>query len=249
MNGVDLRIKVDRRPLYLQAKEKLESLLQQGGYGPNDQLPPERELAELLGISRGTLREALRAAGQEGMIVQRHGSGTFVANPQVFTENGLAALESLDTLAKRRGWECDSLDVVIEERPMEAHAAEALGREPESPAIYVSRVKAINGQPVAYIVDILPQEVLAVEEIRSQFQGSVLDLLGARGQPAIDHARTYILAIGADAEVSAKLHMPVGQSVLLTEEVLYSVDQVPFEFSYNYFSSGFFRFFVIRSLK
>ena len=245
---VVLRIQADRRPLYLLAKEKLEILLQAGNYGPNDRLPPERELAKLLGISRGTLREALRVAQQEGLIVQRHGSGTYVADPRMFTENGMSALESLDSLAKRRGWEATTLDVIIEERPMEPRVAEALDREAGCAATYVSWVKEINGQRVAYMIDIIPSEIMSTEDVRAQFQGSILDLVCARGEPAIDHARTYILATCADEEIAAKMEVPVGQSLLLTEEILYSTEQEPFEFSYNYFASDFFRFFINRSM-
>jgi GntR family transcriptional regulator len=234
--------------LYLLAKDKLEVLLQEGGYGPNDKLPPERELAGLLGISRGTLREALRVAQQERLIVQRHGSGTYVADPRTFTENGMAALESLNSLARRRGWEAVSLEVVIEQRPMEARVADALGRETGSPATYVSWVTEMNGERVAYIVDVVPAEIISVEEMRQSFKGSVLDLISARGEPTIDHARTYILATCADEEVAAKLDVPVGHSLLLTEEILYSTDQEPFEFSYNYFAADFFRFFITRSM-
>ncbi|MFC2030079.1 GntR family transcriptional regulator [Chloroflexota bacterium] len=245
---LDLRIRVDRRPLYLLALEKLDALLEQGEYRAHDQLPPERELAELLGISRGTLREALRVAQQQGLIVQRHGAGTFVANPRIVTENGLAALESLDTLAARHGWDCQSLDVMIEERPLEAHAAKALDREVGSPATYVSRVKTINDQRVAYLVDICPAETVPIEEIQSLFEGSMLDLLRAYPGLTVDHAWCYILSVCADEEIADKMGMPAGRSLLLTEETVYSADQIPLEFSYNYFASDFFRFFIIRSL-
>jgi GntR family transcriptional regulator len=245
---LDLRVKVDRRPLYLLALEKLQALLEQGGYRAHDKLPAERDLAELLGISRGTLREALRVAQQQGLIVQRHGAGTFVADPRVVTENGLAALESLDTLAARHGWDCQSLDVCIEERRLEPHAAEALDREVGSPATYVSRVKTINGERVAYLVDICPRDTLPMREIEARFEGSMLDLLRECPEVTVDHAWCYILSVCADQEVATKMKVATGQSLLLTEETVYSAGQMPLEFSYNYFASDFFRFFVIRSL-
>lgn len=245
---LDLKVRTDRRPMYLLAKDKLEMLLQEGGYEPNDKLPPERELASLLGISRGTLREALRVAQQERLIVQRHGSGTYVADPRTFTENGMAALESLYTLAKRRGWEAISLDVVVKESFLAAQEAEALNREVGGAATYVSWVTEMNGKRVAYIVDVIPADVIPVDELRESFDGSVLDLISARGEPKIDHARTYILATSASEEVAARLEIPVGHSLLLTEETLYSTGDEPVEFSYNYFVADFFRFFITRSM-
>ena len=57
----DVAIQQDSRPLYERAQEALLQLLSKGGYRPGDKLPPEPELARQLGISRATLREALRS--------------------------------------------------------------------------------------------------------------------------------------------------------------------------------------------
>jgi GntR family transcriptional regulator len=241
-------IKVNRRPLYLLAKDSLERLIEEEVFGPGDQLPSEPELAEMLGVSRGTLREALRIAQQEGLIVKRHGAGTFVTNHCTIAENALAAMESLDTLSQRRGWTCESIEVEIESRPLDEYVANTLDLEVGEMATYVSRVKLIEGERVAYVIDIVPHRYVPEEDVRQEFTGSVLDLLQERGDPELDHAFTYVLAVNADEEIAGKMGVPIAKSVLLTEETLYSVDQVPVEFSYNYFLSDFFNFFVIRSL-
>lgn len=53
-------------------------LIRQGQFGPGDRLPPERELAEQLQVSRASLREALRALEISGIVESRHGGGTYV---------------------------------------------------------------------------------------------------------------------------------------------------------------------------
>ena len=60
------------------AEDALRSWLQTGRHRPGDRLPPEQELSAALGISRGTLRTALRRLEESGEIVRRQGSGTFV---------------------------------------------------------------------------------------------------------------------------------------------------------------------------
>ena len=86
-----------------QVNEALATLLNR--HRPGEQLPPEPQLAQRLGVSRATLREAMRSFEERGQIVRRHGVGTFVAPPPPVIESGLEQLESLDTLARRIGLE------------------------------------------------------------------------------------------------------------------------------------------------
>jgi GntR family transcriptional regulator len=93
------QIKVDKTPLYLQARQYLLSLVEDGTFQPGEQLPSEADLAVQLGISRPTLREALHNLEQEGLIVRRHGVGTFVSRRTLVLESGLEVLESLESQA------------------------------------------------------------------------------------------------------------------------------------------------------
>ncbi len=62
-----------------QALAQIRELIESGEYGPGDQLPTERELAERMGISRAPIREALRSLETTGLVRSRSGSGTFVS--------------------------------------------------------------------------------------------------------------------------------------------------------------------------
>ena len=94
------------RPSLVDATEAaLRERLAPGRARPGDRLPPENELAETLGVSRGTLRLALERLETNGEIVRRQGSGTYVgrvALSPAFSE-GLEVLESYASLARRQG--------------------------------------------------------------------------------------------------------------------------------------------------
>jgi GntR family transcriptional repressor for pyruvate dehydrogenase complex len=62
------------------AIERIKSLILSGELGPHDRLPTERELAEQLGISRPTIREAIRALIAMNILESRHGAGTYVSS-------------------------------------------------------------------------------------------------------------------------------------------------------------------------
>ena len=76
--GVYMTIRTDNRHLYLQVIDRLKEDIEKGVFKEKEKLPSEFELAKTLGVSRATLREALRLLEEENVIVRRHGVGTFV---------------------------------------------------------------------------------------------------------------------------------------------------------------------------
>jgi len=72
---------VDNRRLYRQIADQIAALIEKGEYGPGQRLPPERDLAKQLGVSRPSVREALIALEVEGYVEVRVGSGVYVVGP------------------------------------------------------------------------------------------------------------------------------------------------------------------------
>lgn len=243
-----MRLKYDSRPLYLQAEEALNRMIHDGTYGPGDRLPPEPELAEQLGISRATLREALRSFEDRGLITRRRGKGTFVNTPKPVIESGLERLESLDSLARRMGLVCTTENLEIEEQTASEDVAAKLDISPGSPIIAVGRTKATNAIPVAYMYDVLPADVTDVERLRAEFGGSVVDFLLEKEQLPLSFARTSIVAMRAGHAVGAKLRVKPSTVVLLLEEVTYTQDNQVVDYSRNYFLPSFFEFHLIRRI-
>ena len=69
-----------RSRLYEQVAEQITTWIQDNGLTPGDKIPPERELAHRLGVSRATLSQALVALEVIGVVEVRHGDGTVVAS-------------------------------------------------------------------------------------------------------------------------------------------------------------------------
>ena len=70
---------VEKRRLYEDIVGQIQALIEDGRLAPGDRLPPERELAIVFKVSRHSVREAIRALEQRGVLASRPGSGTFVA--------------------------------------------------------------------------------------------------------------------------------------------------------------------------
>ncbi len=241
-------LRTDQRPLYAQTSEALRGLVQNGGYEPGDRLPSEIELSRRLGISRPTLREAMRLLEEEGTIVRRHGVGTFVAAPQPVIESGLEVLESIDRLAERLGLHTGMADATISERPATAREAASLGLGSGTEVTAVERVIIADGQRLAHLTDVVPQEYMRRSELGAGFHGSVLDHLLARGWPALSHSRTELGVEVADAALARALHIPRGAPLLCLEAQLCARDGRVIDFSTSYFVPGHFRFHVVRRI-
>src|ERR1700754_3319746 len=81
-------------PLYIKLQRLIENAVREGMLQPGDALPPERELAAMADISRVTVRKAVQGLVSDGLLVQRHGSGTFVAPRSERVEQSLSHLTS-----------------------------------------------------------------------------------------------------------------------------------------------------------
>ena len=90
-------------PRYLQLRQRIRSAVDQGRLKDNDPLPSEREIAAITKLSRVTVRKAVAELVRDGMIIQKRGSGSFVA-PQVRrVEQSLSLLTSFTEDMTRRG--------------------------------------------------------------------------------------------------------------------------------------------------
>ena len=215
---------------------------------PGDRLPTEPDLAKQLGVSRATLREAMRTFETQGLLLRKQGVGTFVVRPTQVLETGLEVLESIETLAKRTELPVSPGKVHLEQRQATKEECDLLALEPGCSVISVSRVILAEGRPVAYLVDILPDDVLSPEEVQQGFSGSVLDLLLERGSPRLVNSHCEIAAVAANPTISRALHIQRGDAILKFSSRLFALDGRVVDYSYSYFLPGYFRFHVVREL-
>src|SRR6478672_387140 len=90
-------------PLYLQLKRFIEDAVSGGQIRAGDALPSERDLAQKVDVSRVTVRKAVQHLVRDGVLVQRHGSGTYVAPHTHRVEQSLSQLTSFAEDMARRG--------------------------------------------------------------------------------------------------------------------------------------------------
>jgi GntR family transcriptional regulator len=215
---------------------------------PGSRLVSEPELAQQLGVSRATLREAMRTFETQGLIRRRQGSGTYVSHPSGVIDSGLEVLESIETMAQRTGLEVTLGGHKIERRAATAEEAEVLSNAAFTEVISITRVILAESRPAAYLIDVLPVDVISSEELAAGFTGSVLDILVKRDAPSPRYSRTEINAVTATPDIARALGIQRGDGMLRFHALLYSADNKVIDTSYSYFLPGYFRFHVIRRL-
>lgn len=254
-------IRLDRRnpgtsngvPLYLQVERRIEDLLLRGRYKSGDRIPPEVQLVESLGVSRITVRAGLTRLVERGLLERRQGSGTFLVRPPggVRLQAGLERLETYTVRAERLGLKLGSQGLRIEAARADPDEAAALEVPEESPLVKVSRVLLMEGEPAAWMVDVAPESIISVEEVRRKFRpdAMLLDLLVSEGVP-VGYSQMSIEAemIEPGGRIGEKLGLKSLSAALSLTQTMYLTDGRPAQWSRNTFLPGNLNLHVVREL-
>jgi GntR family transcriptional regulator len=207
----------DDGPLYLQLTRRIAAAIDAGDLEPGQGLPPEREMAAMTGLSRVTVRKAVQALVQAGRLVQRRGSGTFVAPRVERVEQALSLLTSFSEDMARRGkagrsvWLSRALHVPSPEETM------TLGLSAHDRVARIERVRLADEVPLAIERAALPAALLpdpmAVET-------SLYAVLATRGFRPV-RAVQRISAANLGARDAGLLGVPTGAAGLRIERVSY----------------------------
>ncbi|WP_066173149.1 GntR family transcriptional regulator [Bacillus marinisedimentorum] len=238
-----MSIKSDHRHLYLQVIDRIKQDIENGIYKEKQKLPSEFELSKQLGISRATLREALRILEEEAVVVRRHGVGTFVNSRPAFSA-GIEELFSVTEMIKRGGQEPGTIFLSSDVRPSNDEESAKLNIKASHDVLSVERVRTADKLPVVYCLDVMPRSLLPDNYIHDE--ESLFDILEHKAGRYITYAVTYIEPLGYHDRISPILECEPETSLLVLKQVHYDENDEPVLFSINYFRADKFSFHVLR---
>ncbi|MCZ2258767.1 GntR family transcriptional regulator [Sporosarcina sp. G11-34] len=239
-----MMIKSDQRHLYLQVIERLKKDIETGVFKVNERFPSEFELARELGVSRATLREALRLLEEEKVIVRKHGVGTFV-NPKPLFTSGIEQLSSVSTMIRKAGMEPGTIFMDVSESDPSEEDIAKFDCNNEDKLVTIKRVRTADGDPVVYCIDnVLSKNLpLGTEELLNV---SIFDAIEKSGEIRIDQAVAHIEPVGYDDEASSILRCGIDVPLLVLFQKHYSEEGEMVLYSKNYFRADKFSFHVVR---
>ncbi|MGE6261189.1 GntR family transcriptional regulator [Heyndrickxia sporothermodurans] len=236
-------IKSDSRHLYLQVIDRLKKDIDAGVYKEKEKLPSEFDLAKQLGVSRATLREALRILEEENAITRRHGVGTFVNSKPLFS-SGIEQLYSISDMIIQGGMEpgtifLHSMTTVPTEEDIQRFSCDK-----EEEMAVIERVRTANGNPVVYCIDKIPNKFFPWEY--SSKDESLFTILEQKNGKRITHAITKIEPVGYHEKISPILECDPETSLLVLKQLHFNENDEPILYSVNYFKADKFSFHVVR---
>lgn len=230
-------------PYYYQIQRDLVRRIERGEFKVGDQLPPETALAETYGVSRPTVRQALAALVQDGLVERGQGRGTFVAQPLII--DNAQIFTTFDPAGSPAG--SDRVRLI---RALKGKATAAEGRElgiAEDDA--VSRVIVVRenrGESVAYRESVVPA-ILAPDLLTRHPEplGLYQILQEDYGLTAAGAVQSF-KAVPATRADTVHLRIRGGDPVMLWQGVIYSTQKLPMAFVRTVFRGDRFRFVITQ---
>jgi GntR family transcriptional regulator len=223
------------QPLYQQLQRGLRAAIENRVISPDDALPPERDLAEMLSVSRITVRKAIDELVEEGLLIRKQGSGTFVSNR---VEKNFAKLTSFSEDMRARGREPRSVWLNKAAGTVTPEESLTLRSSPGTPVYRFHRIRYADDAPMALeYATVLAGCLTSVEDVATSLY-EALEKTGNRPVRALQRLRAVLLT----AEQAKLLKAQERDAGLLVARVGYLKDGRAVEFSQSFYRGDIYDF-------
>ena len=222
-------------PLYQQLQQALRRAIDEGAWGAASALPAERQLASALGISRITVRKAIDALVEEGLLVRRAGAGNFI-NTRI--EKNFARLSSFSEDMRARGrvprneWLKRSEGLVTPEEALR------LRLSPGTPVYRFNRIRYADEVPMCLEYATIAAFALPSLDAVGDSMYEALQATGNRPVRALQRLSALLLG----AEQARQLATREGDAGLCVERLGFARDGRAVEFCRSYFRGDMYDF-------
>jgi GntR family transcriptional regulator len=222
-------------PLYQQLQRALRQAIERRVLSPDDALPPERDLATELSVSRITVRKALDGLVTEGLLVRRQGSGTFVS---ARVEKNFAKLTSFSEDMRARGRNPRSVWLRRSEGTVTPEESLTLRSSPGTPVYRFHRIRFADDAPMSLeYATVLASCLPSLDAVESSLY-EALEKAGSRPVRALQRLRAVLFT----AEQAELLQAKEKDAGLLVERLGFLKDGRAAEFTQSYYRGDIYDF-------
>jgi len=231
---MSLPLLIDKKspiPIYYQLKEQLALLIRDGTFPVGSRLPSELEIGSELGISRGTVRQAINALVSEGRLERMQGRGTYVTHspPSVLhlSEHPFSFAEEM----RERHVPFTSQMLSQKVMPAEGRLLSKLNLDRGERVIYLESLGSVEGEPLVLAFAYLP-EILCPGLLQMDLEARpVYEVLEAEFGHRLSRATRTIEASVADEYEAGLLQIPIGSPIHFIHSLTYLADGRPIEYA------------------
>jgi GntR family transcriptional regulator len=224
----------------------IQEAIKQGRFTAGSQLPSEMELLQMLGVSRTTLREALRILGEQRLIRKKRGRGTFVMERAIIKD--LSRNFGITEMISQAGYTPGMRDVEIKLDKASKTLAEKFEIPEGSALVVIERVRTADQIPVVWTRDIMPEQYLDgwMPTLTSLNQNSLYECLERYANLRIVTGTASFSAVQAGREIAEKLEIQRNTLLLLIDQMDNDQHQRSVLYSTEYHLTDKFNFIVHR---
>jgi len=241
--------KVKSPQLYVLAKDEILRYIHENDLTVGDLLPPESHFVSRLGISRGTLREAMRVLEEEGVVRRKQGIGTLICDATNPIRSTLDINESVSEMILGKGMKPGSKDTKIEKIQADTEVAQRLNLNVDHPLIALTRVRTADEIPVAYTIDFLPLGIIPEAFFQDFAGGSLYTYMEESLGIELTNSMLQIQPIKAPKSIADNLDIKPGTLLMLLKQTDTNTSNTPVLYSEEYFVADRFAFTVYRRRK
>lgn len=239
-----------------QAKEKIKNYINSMDLQKSNKLPREEKLAEIIGVSRVTIRTALNDLAAEGKIFRRQGKGTFVNTDSFGIKVTFSPIVEFTQMIRECGYTPSVKILNVSEQPLEdEEIIKGLGLPKGEPMVLVEKVFFADKTPCSYTVDIFAKSILEDTKISELLTNSksIFEVIFENHHKQILWDRIDLDVVNASKIPNYKRYLSSyfekDMPLLLLNGLNFDNEDKPIMYSHEYIDTSIIKFSLIRQRK
>lgn len=237
---------LERKPsLTEQTKAYIKQRIRDGDF-EGDRIPSETELAQELGVSRTTIRDALSRLENEGVVYRKQGSGTYVNPPGLQIKTRLEEIWSYEAVLEAHGYTPSTRILDLSVDPAGPDVAHDLGIGPADNLVSVRKLFLEDAAPVILVINQVPAALLSGDYDPEDWQMPIYQFLWRHGRQRLSYYLSEIVPAVASPSLAATLNIQEGTPLISFAEIGYNDDNEPILKACSYLRDDLLRLRLIR---
>jgi GntR family transcriptional regulator len=213
----------------------------------NGRIPSETDLANELGVSRTTIRDALSRLELEGVIYRKQGAGTFINEAGLQIKSRLEEIWCYEAMLEAHGYNPTTRIIKVEEQAAGTNIAADLELSPDDKILVVRKLFLADDRPVIVSVNHIPAAIIELDWTDDDFHLPIYKFLAECCRQHLVYYLSEIVPLIASPWLSKTLNLPRQKTALLSfEEIGYNQDNQPVVKACSYFRDDLLRLRLIR---
>src|SRR5699024_6182298 len=239
---------VRKQDLNKVTKDEIYKFIQSMDTEQTTKLPREEILAEQLGVSRITVRNALSQLASEGIILRKHGKGTFVNVEATQIKVNFSPAEDFRNVIINSGYRVDVKVEQISERKANEDEVEKLNLEPKSKLIIIEKMFFADDFPAVYCIDRVPRALYDEPVNEDDLSKPLFEFLRETLNKEITWDKVELLTTTNEEQhfLNKFFNTEKVKSFLNCNVINFDEDDQPIVYSNEYIDTNFIRFNLIR---